>query len=893
MCLRYLFSRLKYGKDQFPIYLNVGRGINDGKYHIYDITNKIRDTADRINGLERPKPNEGYALTSGISKTSIRNSGESVNKKVSGKARGVYYTTKDGKAIPIDQAEKNGKLALKDKQSVAAKTAKFLQRLGVGSNYYFFESYVDQKGHRVFKDRFGNIQAAPNGLYYSDGDINIDINAGTDSHSITLRTLSHELTHMIQQWSAAKYKGIADFLAEQYDKEGRSAYEAAKAKQAELSELRGKRVSFQEAYHEFVADSMSTMFDDGNLYDILTDLKKKDKTIFDYIKKFFDGLAAKVRNLYANTRAETDEGQFVQGLSKETVYHLQQMFADALVDAGENYAASEQKNTDTQIGVQYMDRIERLADADVLELIENCNRGEYALRTYIPVRRDTPNILLDRSQREGLKPLDNRPIIMLVEHVQQCMDDEVAANDGKRGHALTAQNILDITKALDSPRYIFYQKDNGKYSMLVEYDIGNRNEKGLAIVDVTRDKNPDQMNGFEGGKYNILVTAYAPESAYLKKYIKSENNICIYDKTEDASQRSSGSLVPSLLNESSSNRSLAQREPVVKKNDSSKFAAAALKHFGRTFSWKETGYLLTDGVKLDFSGRHEGAAGGYRTVDHRDIRDIYLDDADMDGNAAMVDFMRQGNIRIMPEGDGINLQVQPTRAQEIALEDFISRARGEVTLDIDDTAGNTVVSVEYPRGTRASKVLQDIRKFFTDGTEPTVSDLAWFRYQDRAAAPSNRAQLAQALEGVAANVEDYQTAQEYRQIAPLLDAEEAKLSRLNAQIRELTFGKGSKDREKLAALRLEAKQTQNRIDIYDRQLLKLEAAAPIRRVLEREKAKAYKKAAEKGKEAVRRSSCRAPQQETGGPHLVPIRQYKKNSTISGGVSCVGIIYLPG
>ena len=29
------------------------------------------DTADRINGLERPKPNEGYALKNGISNKSI------------------------------------------------------------------------------------------------------------------------------------------------------------------------------------------------------------------------------------------------------------------------------------------------------------------------------------------------------------------------------------------------------------------------------------------------------------------------------------------------------------------------------------------------------------------------------------------------------------------------------------------------------------------------------------------------------------------------------------------------------------------------------------------------------------------------------------------------------
>lgn len=62
---------VRFGKEEFPIYLNVGRAKNDGRYHLYDITNKIRDTADRINGLGRPKPNEGYALTNGVYDNSI------------------------------------------------------------------------------------------------------------------------------------------------------------------------------------------------------------------------------------------------------------------------------------------------------------------------------------------------------------------------------------------------------------------------------------------------------------------------------------------------------------------------------------------------------------------------------------------------------------------------------------------------------------------------------------------------------------------------------------------------------------------------------------------------------------------------------------------------------
>ena len=155
----------------------------------------------------------------------------------------------------------------------------------------------------------------------------------------------------------------------------------------------------------------------------------------------------------------------------------------------------------------------------------------------------------------------------------------------------------------------------------------------------------------------------------------------------------------------------------------------AAEHFGKTYKWAETGYLLLDGSKLDFSGKHNGAPGGYRTVDHRDIREALGWDYGGDSySGGMVQFMQEGNIRIAPENGGINLSVRPTKAQESALDDFISRNRGEIMLDIDDANGNTVASVEYPRGTKASKVIADIQKYFKDGTVPQVSELAQFRY---------------------------------------------------------------------------------------------------------------------------------------------------------------------
>ena len=158
----------------------------------------------------------------------------------------------------------------------------------------------------------------------------------------------------------------------------------------------------------------------------------------------------------------------------------------------------------------------------------------------------------------------------------------------------------------------------------------------------------------------------------------------------------------------------------------------ALAYFGRTYKWSETGYVLLNGARLDFSGRHEGGSGGYRSVDHRDIIDALGEDyGGGDYTGGMVRFMQEGNIRISPESGGINLAVMPTKAQMDSLSDFISKERGEVILDIDDASGNTISSKEYPRGTHANKVLQDIRNYFNDGTLPEVSNapsVSQFRY---------------------------------------------------------------------------------------------------------------------------------------------------------------------
>ena len=153
-----------------------------------------------------------------------------------------------------------------------------------------------------------------------------------------------------------------------------------------------------------------------------------------------------------------------------------------------------------------------------------------------------------------------------------------------------------------------------------------------------------------------------------------------------------------------------------------------LSHYGATYRWTETGYILKDGTRLDLSGRRDGASGGYRTVDHRDIFDIY---ENVNGTEAMIEFMARGNIRVSPENPGINLQVEPTEEQYRLIQDFVERVGFKeeyFSVDFDDKFGDVVETLEYNGKVSGRKVVSDIRYYFKEGKLPYRSELSQFRW---------------------------------------------------------------------------------------------------------------------------------------------------------------------
>lgn len=171
--------------------------------------------------------------------------------------------------------------------------------------------------------------------------------------------------------------------------------------------------------------------------------------------------------------------------------------------------------------------------------------------------------------------------------------------------------------------------------------------------------------------------------------------------------------------------------------ESQKIFDTAKRKFGETKDIREAGYVLPDGVMLDFSGRHELDPGtdssflaGRRTTDHRAVNQISFvydekgDEVDTGVNSDMPDFIKRGAIRIDNNAGLINLSTAPTSAQKKVLRQLIAENGGDVQVDFGD-GWDSDHYVEYDQA-RPTRVLGDIDRYFDEGLKPE-GNIKFFR----------------------------------------------------------------------------------------------------------------------------------------------------------------------
>ena len=308
------------------------RGIEEaflfGKLNLSPKEMEIKDSM--VNDLSAAQRNVAYTLGKRAGEREVQQRQD----KVAANRKGI--------ATPAEQARndrKKGQLhfegdreSLTDRQKVSLQACEVVAK-ALGIQVYVFES------EKVNGKRVGE-----NGWYDpKDGSIHIDLHAGQNGEGVMVFTLAHELTHFIRDWSPKKFRILSGFLAEQYAKKGQSVADLVRDQQRRAEE-NGRSLSFEEAHEEWVADSMETMLTDGTIVEKLAMLQAKDKGLVEKIKTFLNDFGKRLKDAYKSLDPRTKEGRIVADMV-DAAAELQNLFADALLDAGENFRSAEKNTT--------------------------------------------------------------------------------------------------------------------------------------------------------------------------------------------------------------------------------------------------------------------------------------------------------------------------------------------------------------------------------------------------------------------------------------------------------------------------------------------------------------------------------------------------------------------
>ena len=553
-----------------------------------------------------------------------------------------------------------------------------------------------------------------NGQYVASRNL---IQIAADADNAIDFVAAHEVTHRMQELAPEEYRAYRDhamrYRARESGEEGAAAYvERYRA----MAEEAGVKLTQEEAMDEIAADFTRGMMENGKLFeDFAKENRPAAKRMLDALKAFIEKIKALFRGKEArDAAAQSAYGKDMAEL--EECAALWQKAYDAAAKQAQNAKTAAREGDGEG---RYQIKYPRYTESDIVN-------NSVALQSMDAIGHFTGNELGDRSI-----PLDKR----------------VKSFFGSLGNNVYSEQFGDVALSKSSVNsefrhgitplkvVTFAAVPNVIKRGVVIYTL-NKNSSGLERIVVAA---PVTVGTPAEKMYVAVMLQRDPQSQrlYLHDAVTEKEldiNSTEHLKTHGGSDTAEYELYTTDILRNALNVKGKFSLKAYSDAEKKQHVTDAKAFFGRTYKWAETGYITTDGARLDFSGKHEGGPGGYRTVDHRDIREALGDDYGGDDySGAMVQFMGEGNIRISPESGGINLSVMPTKAQMDTLSDFISKERGEVVLDLDDTNGVTLSSTEYPKGTHSSKVLNDIKAFFETGATPQVSELGKFRYQLKSA----------------------------------------------------------------------------------------------------------------------------------------------------------------
>ena len=362
------------------------------------------------------------------------------------------------------------------------------------------------------------------------------------------RVVGHEITHVLE--GTELYNALQSAVTE-YAKTKKEYNRRLK----ELTKLyEGKNANVEQ---ELVADLVGDyLFTDA---DFIKHLSTEHRNLF---QKIYD----EIKYLCKVVTAGSKEARQLEKVKKA--------FADAY--RAETKNPTKDGGTKYSLNIKHTDgSVEVLADArnltteQAVSYLQQAKAGTLRRDTYIPVRKDTPQVIIDTLEQVN-EHVENCSLVMQVDKAQQSMKAEKTGRrvakygSNVRGHALSAEQIVEILNKLDDPSMIVYQTNRHDVAgnllpnnvvVIVEYS--SNETEGVAVIEFDSSFKQEVI-GREFGdvNYHTVVTVFEPdvmrddmEFDYAEELLSNPDNIELKIERRQPKGSATGANQPNTSNE--------------------------------------------------------------------------------------------------------------------------------------------------------------------------------------------------------------------------------------------------------------------------------------------------------------------------------------------------------
>ena len=722
-----------------------------------------------------------------------------------------------------------------------------------GVNVVFFESQTGEDGKYL----------GMNGAY-RDGTIYLDVNAGKNNvdtgETAILKTMSHELTHFIQQ-NSGQYEALKEFVANHVLESGDSIERLAQQK---LDNDSTGELTMDGAMDEVVADACEMMLRNT---EAVQRLANENRSLAEKIRDWIGDFVKKLRAAFKGDRATHDEARAML----DRMVELQKLWDDALVDAATVKAAKE--NTAGMGGVQeqasktqYQIKYPRFTEKDI-------ERNSVTLQSMSPVEHLTGdelgarNLPLKTRVTDYFSSLGNN--VYTEQFGDVALKNSSVHSEFRHGNTLNKVATYAAIPAVMKNGYVIYAKpknDMGLERIVVAapVTVGESAEKMYVAVMLQRDTQNQRLYLHDvvtetekelSASSNEHLNTTGPKATSKELYA---TNILL-----DA-LRVKGDVRASDENSNTGNPGGSQNQRGVKEKFSLRDSA------GNVLTAEQQEFFKDSQVRDD-DGRlkvmYRGGNGDFTVFDRRKSkhsnlygRGFYFTDSESHaqqyGNARafylniqhpvsttettitriqmqkFLDAVAENEDDFSFENYGYGATVDSVLNSVYGKSDFA------MLYDVDQTAiGDMVAAVELfneVNGTNYDGLILDTETvaFYpeqiknVDNREPTGDpDI---RFSERDDTRTDRDVLSDAADGDAANVREMEMLREYREKLQKYSS----LTRRLEQQRELAQNAESKE-ERLKA-RNRADNLAAQVSRADAQLTRMQNAKPLRELVARE-----------------------------------------------------------